>query len=161
VASSTAVEFTAELEGGLEGLLGGLDLPDCLVGNQYTPEPVPTDVQVGKQGMLYVSTLQGGAGELVPLSKVYRVDPGTGTATEVAGGMHGTTGLALAKSGHIFVAEMFGGEVSVIQPGSTTATTVFAADSPSDVDLKGSTVYATTGVFGNGALVKYLYPLGR
>lgn len=165
VIPATPIEFTADLKASLEGELAEpgetpLELPNCLVGNQYTPEPVPTDVKVGWWGTLYVSTLQGGAGEILPLSKVYGVNPYTGTTTEVAGGMYGATGLALGWDGRIFVAEMFGGQVSVIKRHSHTAKTVFEAESPSDVDLKGSTIYATTGVFGNGALVKYRYRYG-
>ncbi len=37
-----------------------LELPDCVVGVTYAFEPVPTDVEVGKDGYLYVTTLPGG-----------------------------------------------------------------------------------------------------
>ncbi len=74
VLPASTITFTAELEAGLEAQMGevipDLDIPDCLVGKRYTPEPVPTDVQVSWLGILYVSTLEGGAGEIVPLSKV-------------------------------------------------------------------------------------------
>ncbi|GAA4766630.1 hypothetical protein [Citricoccus nitrophenolicus] len=56
--------------------------------------------------------------------------------------------------------EMLGGEVSVIPKGSRKSTTLFAADSPGDVEVHGNTVYATTGVFdpeGNGTVVKVDY----
>ena len=159
VIPATAITFTKEFNDSLEGQLG-LDLPDCLVGEQYTPEPVPTDVQVGRRSMLYVSTLGGAAGESAPLSKVYGVNPWTGSAAILADGLFGATGLAVADNGDMFVAEMFAGKVSVIKRHQHTAKTVFTADSPSDVDLRGSTIYATTGVFGNGALVKYRYRHG-
>lgn len=159
VLPASTITFTAELEAGLEAQMGqsvpDLDVPDCLVGKRYTPEPVPTDVQVSRLGILYVSTLEGGAGELAPLSKVYRVEPFRGRAGLVAGGMHGATGLALLPTGHIVVAEMFGNEVSIIRPLIGRATTLFEAESPADVAVDGRTVYATTGTFGNGALVKY------
>ncbi|WP_338750892.1 ScyD/ScyE family protein [Janibacter alittae] len=154
VLPATPIEFTADVNDGLEGELG-LDLPDCLVGNEYTPEPVPTDVQADVRGDLYVSTLEGAAGEMAPLSKVYRVNRSTGSASTIAGGMFGATGLAVDNSGDIFVAELFGGKVSMIKRGGSRAETVFAADSPADVALRGRTIFATTGVFGDGALVKY------
>ena len=39
----------------------GVD-PECFVGSTYGFEPVPTDVEVGNNGMLYITTLPGGAG---------------------------------------------------------------------------------------------------
>lgn len=156
VLPATTITFTEELEAYVEEQFGGVDMPDCVVGRRYTPEPVPTDVEVGWDGALYVTTLEGAAGEAVPLSKVYRVSQ-RGWFLELAKGMHGATGLALMDSGHIVVAEMFGGEVSVIRPLHRRATTLFSADSPADVEVDGRTVYATTGTFGDGALVKYGY----
>lgn len=152
--------FTEELKDGLEASLApdGAPLPDCLVGEDYVPEPVPTDVAVDHKGRLYVTTLGGAAGEIVPLSRVYRIDR-HGHATTVARGLHGATGLDRAANGDLVVAEMFGGEVSVVRPGSWKARTLFTADSPADVAVSGKRVYATTGTFGNGALVTY--DLGR
>lgn len=152
--------FTEELKAGLEASLApdGPPLPDCLVGEDYVPEPVPTDVAVDHKGRLYVTTLGGAAGEIVPLSRVYRIDR-HGHATTVARGLHGATGLDRAANGDLVVAEMFGGEVSVVRPGSWKARTLFTADSPADVAVSGKRVYATTGTFGNGALVTY--DLGR
>lgn len=170
VLPTSRITFTAELEAYYEGLLEGFaadtgieldtDVPDCVVGRKFTPEPVPTDVQIGRKGHLYVPTLQGSAGELLPLSKVYKVNPWSGSARAIAGGMHGTTGLAIAPNGQIFVAELFGGEVSVLKNGR--GRTVFEADSPADVTVNGSWLYATTGVFGeSGAVVKYHYTQRR
>ncbi|UMG93322.1 ScyD/ScyE family protein [Nocardioides sp. TF02-7] len=47
------VEITAEMA-------GGAGLPECAVGEDYFFEPVPTDVEVGPRGRLYVSSLPGG-----------------------------------------------------------------------------------------------------
>ncbi|WP_298887356.1 ScyD/ScyE family protein [uncultured Serinicoccus sp.] len=154
------ITFTEELKAGLEASLppGADPLPDCLVGEDYVPESVPTDVAVDHKGRLYVTTLGGVAGEIVPLSRVYRIDR-HGHATTVARGLHGATGLDRSRDGHLVVAELFGGEVSVVRPGSSKARTLFNADSPADVALSGKRVYATTGAFGNGALVTY--DLGR
>lgn len=165
VLPATTITMTAELKAGFDAQLGapdsGLALPDCVVGADYTVEPVPTDVRVGRDGNLYVSTLQGSAGEMMPISTVYRVNPWSGKARAVATGMHGTTGLDVDRNGDIVVAEMFGGEVSVIKRGSSSAKTLFAAESPADVAFGGSTLYATTGTFGNGSLVTYERKGGR
>lgn len=130
--------------------------PDCIVGHDFVSEPVPTDVEVGKDGMLYVSTLGGGLGEALPLSSVFRVDPVSGAVTWLAGGLSGATGLALLGQ-DIVVAQLFGAEVSVIHPGSTTAETLFQAFLPSDVEVHGNRVYATTVDLqsGMGSVVSY------
>lgn len=151
------IRFTAELEAALEGQLQGLDIPDCIVGKRFIAESVPTDVQVGWLGGLYVSTLGGSAGEVLPLSSVYWISPDAEYTFEVAGGLRGATGLDVTEDGTVIVAEMFGGRVSAIPHGHNEATTLFEADSPADVAVAGHTVYATTGTFGEGALVKFGY----
>ncbi len=52
-------------------------LPACTIGTTYRFEPVPTDVEVGPGGMLYVSSLPGGPedGSLGALGRVLRIDP--------------------------------------------------------------------------------------
>lgn len=155
VIPTTPVKMTADIHAMLEGALM-TDLPDCLIGQKYVPEPVPTDVKVGKDGKLYVTTLQGGLGELLPLSKVYRVDIKSGKARAVAHGLHGATGLDIIGK-DLIVAEMFAGEVSVIKNGKGRAKVLFTLPEASDVDAKGKTIYATGGVFSGGVLVKYAY----
>lgn len=117
---SKTTKFSADFEAALEaqlseGLGREVDLPDCLVGKKYTVEPVPTDVQLGRDTGLYVTTLGGGAGEIIALRSVYRVSQWGGPTFEV----------------------------SVIPPRRNTATTLFAADPPADVAVDGRTVYAT------------------
>ncbi|MCM3661667.1 ScyD/ScyE family protein [Georgenia satyanarayanai] len=148
------ITFTAGLEAAWEEQLG-LDIPNCIVGKRFIAESVPTDVQVGWLGGLYVSTLGGGAGEVLPLSSVYWISPDAEHTFEVAGDLHGATGLDVTPDGTVIVAEMFGGRVSAIPHGHNEATTLFEADSPADVAVAGHTVYAVTGAFGEGALVKY------
>lgn len=94
-------------------------LPDCVVGVTYAFEPVPTDVEVGRDGHLYVTTLPGGdeGPELGARGKVWRVNPHTGRAGVVATGFLGATNLALGKHGRIYVAELFGGQISVVRHG--------------------------------------------
>lgn len=88
----------------------------CLVGATYGFEPVPTDVEVGSDGYLYVTTLPGGAEDdsLGARGAVWRVSPWTGRIHKIADGLAGATNLALSH-GKIYVTELFGGQVSVIK----------------------------------------------
>lgn len=100
-------------------MVAALGLPDCVAGVTYAFEPVPTDVEVGKDGWLYVSTLPGGPESPVlgARGSVYKVDPSTGAVRKVAGGFLGATNLALGSHGEIYVAELFAGQVSVVRHG--------------------------------------------
>ncbi len=97
-----------------------LGLPECVVGVTYRFEAVPTDVEVGPDGMLYVTTLPGGPEDpsLGARGSVYKVNPQTGKATRVATGFAGATNLAVTPGGAIYVAELFAGQVSVIRGGT-------------------------------------------
>ncbi|WP_052226223.1 ScyD/ScyE family protein [Microbacterium mangrovi] len=89
----------------------------CLVGTYYS-EPVPTDVEVGGDGQLYVTTLTGATEAGIPgLSDLWRINPTTGAITHLAGGFSGATNLALGKNGEIYVAELDGGGISVYRNG--------------------------------------------
>ncbi len=94
----------------------GLD-PKCFAGVTYGFEPVPTDVEVGRNGMLFVTTLPGGAEgpELGARGSVYRVNPWTGHVTRLATGFLGATNLAIGPRGRIYVAELFGGRISYVR----------------------------------------------
>lgn len=94
--------------------VAALDLPECVVGATYAFESVPTDVEVGRDGYLYVTTLPGGpeTPEFGARGKVYRVNPHTGKATVVASGFLGATNLAIGKHGELYVAEFFGGTIT-------------------------------------------------
>jgi hypothetical protein len=94
-------------------------LPDCVIGVTYKFEAVPTDVEVGRDGYLYVTTLPGGPEDpsLGARGKVYRVNPRNGHIKLVASGFLGATNLALGKHHKIFVAELFGGQISVVKHG--------------------------------------------
>ncbi len=96
-----------------------LELPDCVVGVTYRFEAVPTDVEVGKDGYLYVTTLPGGP-ETIALGargKLWRVHPRTGRVRLVAKGFAGATNLAIGQKGEIYVAEYFAGKISVVRNG--------------------------------------------
>lgn len=100
-------------------MVSALGLPECVTGVTYNFEAVPTDVEVGHDGALYVSVLPGGPESPVLGARgaVYRVDPRTGASHEVARGFLGATNLALGHDGEIYVAELFGGKVSVVRHG--------------------------------------------
>lgn len=96
-----------------------LELPDCTVGVTYNFESVPTDVEVGKDGHLYVTTLPGGPETAAAgaRGKLWRVNPRNGKAKVVARGFAGATNLAIGKKGEIYVAEYFAGKISVVRKG--------------------------------------------
>jgi len=100
-------------------MAAALGLPSCVVGITYGFEPVPTDVEVGKDGFLYVTTLPGGPESPVlgARGKVWRVNPYTGSAHVIARGFLGATNLAIGKHGQIYVAELFAGQISVVHNG--------------------------------------------
>ncbi|MCY0904685.1 ScyD/ScyE family protein [Arthrobacter sp. H14-L1] len=128
-------------------------LPACAVGHDYYFEPVPTDVRWGRDGWLYVSTLPGGpeGAALGARGSVYKVSPWSSTVRLVASGLNAPTGLALSRSGDIYVAELFGGQISVIQRGTSTAKPFLAVPLPADVAIHGGTLYATVHALpGNG-----------
>jgi hypothetical protein len=153
---------TAETKPAIDALLAeeGLPpLPDCTIGSDYLSEPVPTDVEVGPDGNLYVSSLPG-APELPGYGSVWRVNPASGAVTLVAGGLSGAVDLAVADDGTIYVAELFAetaapfpGAISRIDPTSGAVSTYASVVTPGAVEWSTGTLYATVDVFGNGAVV--------
>lgn len=95
-------------------------LPDCVIGVTYAFEPVPTDVEVGKDGALYVTTLPGGpeSAALGARGSLWRVGAWSGKAARLATGFLGATNLAIGKRGEIYVAELFAGQISVVSHGT-------------------------------------------
>lgn len=115
----------------------GLGLPECAVGSTYYFEPVPTDVEVGRDGHLYVTTLPGGPedGSLGALASVYRVDQRTGRTKRVAQGLVSATGLAVDARGRVFVSELFRGRIVVVGRGGGTPRTFRRAVLPGDLEI--------------------------
>lgn len=133
-------------------------LPGCVVGHDYAFEPVPTDVALGPDGKVYVTTLAGGPEDpsLGARSKVFSVDRrgGGGTVTELGSGFAGATNIAVAPDGSIYVAELFGGQVSKLV--NKAPETVAEVPFPSAVDWYRGSLYATVDVFNEetgGSLV--------
>jgi hypothetical protein len=93
--------------------------PDC-VGVTYNFEAVPTDVEQGRDGRLYVTTLPGGpegSSPLGPRGSVWRLDRKGHHLTRLATGFSGATNLAITTSGRVLVAELFAGRISTIEHG--------------------------------------------
>ncbi len=126
-------------------------LPACTVGHTYSFEPVPTDVEVGKGGWLYVSMLPGGPedGSAGANGMVVKVKARTGAVRTVASGLAGATGVAVARNGDVYVAQLFGGQVSRIRHGSTTATPWATVTMPAAVEWVGGHVLVSAHVLAD------------
>lgn len=138
----------------------GLGLPKCTQGKIFKGEPVPTDVEIGPDGNLYVTTLGGGLGEQLPLGAVYQVVPATGAVTKQGGGLSGPVGLAISATGTAYISQLFGGNILAKPLGGDPS--VFAEiPAPGGVEVNGTDVYATdTDLFGdpsapNGKVLKF------
>lgn len=132
-------------------------LPTCAAGHKYYFEFVPTDVERGRDGQLYVTSLPGGPEDasLGARGAVYKVNPHTGKARMVAGGFVGAVNLALGPDRTIAVAELFGGrngagQVTFIKPWSRHRTS-WPLTSPGALEWTGSRhhskLYVTTNAF--------------
>lgn len=146
--TSGAIRTVALIPGrtiALPASVRGHDIAAC-EGVDYVLEPVPTDVAIGPDGWLYVSSLPGGPedGSLGANGSVYRVNPITGAVQERVTGLVSPTGLAFDGAGNMYIASLFGGGVFKVAAGSQTAQMFLAAALTADVTFKGSTLYATT-----------------
>lgn len=141
-------------------LAAGAGFPSCSAGHNYRFEPVPTDVELGQDGWLYVTSLPGGPEDasLGARGAVLRVNTHNGHIKTVATGFVGTTGLAIdPDSGTIYVAELFGGpdgtgQISVVQRGAKTGTPLIALSAPAAIELLGNSLYVTTDALADGKI---------
>lgn len=121
---------------------GGVGIPDCAVGLTYYGEPVPTDVQRGPGGSLYVTTEGGGLGEMMPLGSLYRIKGKH--VHQVAGGLFAPVGLAVSGH-HVYVSQLFGSTISKVNRAGKVHT--FASvNMPGALDFSRGHLYATTDV---------------
>jgi hypothetical protein len=135
VLPAVPVKITAELA-------KNVGVPDCAVGLTYYGEPVPTDVEQGPDGALYVTTEGGGLGEMLPLGSLYRIK-GKHVRT-IAGGLFAPVGLAVNGS-KVFVSQLFGSTISKVSRHGKVRT--FASvNMPGALDFSGGHLYATTDV---------------
>jgi hypothetical protein len=123
-------------------------LPACTVGSRYRFEAVPTDVEVGPGGDLYVTSLPGGPedGSVGRLGSVLRVDRLSGDTTRVVRGLLSATGLAVAGNGDLYVAELFGGRIVRVLAGASKPTTLRRVTMPGDLEIASGRLWATTEV---------------
>ncbi len=132
-------------------------IPECAVGETYAFEPVPTDVERGGDGMFYVTLLPGGPEDpsLGARASVLRVDPSGGSSEVVADGLLSATGLAVARNGDIYVAELFGNRIRRIPAGTDHAVRWRTSTMPGDVEFADGRVWATRKVLAKGQVVRF------
>jgi len=118
-------------------------VPEACVGTTYNFESVPTDVEMGPDGLLYVTTLPGG--EIPGAASVLTVDPDSGAVETVAGGFTSATNVAVDGNGDVYVTELFtntltkvpaGGEPEPFWQGQ-------GAPGPAAVEIRNGVLYAT------------------
>jgi DNA-binding beta-propeller fold protein YncE len=138
-----------------------MGLPDCVVGKTYHGESVPTDVERGRHGALLVTTEGGGLGEQMPLGAVYRIGARSGHVKKLAGHLMAPTGLGVRHDGTMYVAQLFGGQISRVDPRTGRVQPFAMVKLPAAVELSNGRVYATTNVLPsgkrapNGKVVRY------
>jgi len=145
-----------------------MGVPQCAVGLTYYSEPVPTDLALGSDKKLYVTTEGGGLGEQFPLGAIHKVNIKTGKTKQVVGGLFGPVGIAIAGNDDMYVSQLFGNEISRIKHGTTKVKTYFETKMPAALEWTGDGLYATTHVLvgpsednpstpPGGKLVKFRY----
>ena len=123
------------------------DVPACVVGHEYAFEPVPTDVEFGPDGRLYVTSLPGGPEDpsLGARGAIFRVNAWTGNTHVWAEDILSPTGLAITDNGDVYVASMFGNEIIKFDAWTCDRSQFLAIDGPAAVEVRGSNLYATAG----------------
>jgi hypothetical protein len=124
-----------------------VEVPACVVGHEYAFEPVPTDVEFGPDGRLYVTSLPGGPEDpsLGARGAIFRVNPWSGSSRVWAEDILSPTGLAIADDGDAYVASMFGNEIIKIDAQTCHKSQFLAIDGPAAVEVRGQSLYATAG----------------
>lgn len=139
------------------GAAEALGLPECTVGSSYAFEPVPTDVEVARNGDLYVTLLPGGPESPVlgARGSVVRIAAGSRATQTVARGFFAATNLALDKKGRVYVTEMFADKVSVVRSGSPRS--FVDLPMPGAIEFSKGRLYVAIGVLdevSGGSIVK-------
>jgi hypothetical protein len=124
------------------------DLPGCTVGHDYWAEAVPTDVEEGPDGSLYVTSLPGGPGvaDGAAAGRLLRVLILTGQVSVVADGLDDPVGVAVSDTGDVYVSELQADRISRIAAGTTTVTTYARTTFPGDLEWTPDGLVATTDV---------------
>jgi hypothetical protein len=129
---------------------GTMTVPDCVAGHKYAFEPVPTDVAIGPDGMLYVTSLPGGpeGPELGARGAIFKINPWNGDTDLWVDHIMSPTGLAVTDNGDVYVASLFGGEIIKFNCEGHRSQ-FLAVNLPADVDISGHTLYATIDALGD------------
>jgi glucose/arabinose dehydrogenase len=124
---------------------GANHLPRCTVGKKYAVEAVPTDVEYGPDGQLYVTSLPGGPEDpsFGANGRVLRINPATGKVTTIADGLLSPTGVAVAANGDVYVAQLFPGLISKIAAGHSKVKTYAKVAFPAAVEVTPTGLLAT------------------
>lgn len=127
------------------------DLHKCVIGKTYRAEGVPTDVELGPDGNLYVTSLPGVPGEGLRKGRIYKIVPADGTLTKAAGGLVSPVGLAISPTGTAYISQLFASTILEVPFGGEP--TVFAeVPFPGDVEFRNGRVYATeTDLMNDGS----------
>jgi sugar lactone lactonase YvrE len=120
------------------------DGPDCSARPENDPgqtgcDPVPTDVEMGPDGFLYVSGLSA---EAEGQGRIYKVDATTGAIVRTWTGFPPLTGIAVAPDGTIYAATLFFGNSVIRIQGDTVTSAVVPV--PSDVEVGHGMVLAAS-----------------
>jgi hypothetical protein len=120
-------------------------LPTCTIGKKYAVEAVPTDVEYGPDGQLYVTSLPGGPEDpsFGANGRLLKINPVTGKVTTVADGLLTPTGVAVAANGDIFIAQLFPGLISKIKAGHSKVKTFAKVPFPAAVEATPTGLLAT------------------
>jgi hypothetical protein len=120
-------------------------LNPCVTGHKYGLEPVPTDVEMGPDGWLYVSSLPGGPedGSLGAQGRVYKVNPANGKVVEVARGFLSSVNVAVADNGDVYVSQLFAGSIVRIPAGTNKVKPFAEVPMPAGLEWTEDGLYAT------------------
>ena len=106
---------------------------------------MPTDVEMGPDGWLYVSSLPGGPedGSLGAQGRVYKVNPANGKVVEVARGFISTVNVAVADNGDVYVSQLFAGSIVRIPAGTSKVKPFAEVTMPAGLEWTEDGLYAT------------------
>jgi hypothetical protein len=127
-------------------------LPACTIGKKFALEAVPTDIEYGPDGLLYVTSLPGGPedGSLGLNGRVLKIDPTTGKVTTIVDGLLSPTGVAVASNGDLYVAQLFRGVISKVRAGSDKVRTYLKVNFPAAVEVTPTGLLATANAIPMG-----------